>query len=141
MAKRSSTRKNSPQANRPGGSNFISIFLLAIKRQWPTLLQALLIVAAGFWVFWPALHGGWIGDDTWYIVENPLMNDPARIWKAWFQLGSWVEYYPLEETVQWGQWQLWHDDTFGYHLTNVVLHLISALLVWRLFSKFGLRLA
>jgi len=93
------------------------------------LLQVLLIAALVLWIFWPALHGQWIGDDTWYIVDNPLMNDPARLWKAWFQLGSWVEYYPIEETVQWLQWQLWHNETFGYHLTNVVLHLASALLV------------
>jgi Flp pilus assembly protein TadD len=106
-----------------------------------SLLQAPLIILAGLWVFWPTVHGGWIGDDNWYLVDNPLMNDPARIWKAWFQPGSWVEYYPIEETVQWLQWQLWHADTFGYHLTNISLHLISALLVWRLLGKFGLPLA
>jgi tetratricopeptide (TPR) repeat protein len=32
-------------------------------------------------------------------------------------------------------------DTLDYHLTNVLLHLVGALLVWRLLSKFGLRLA
>ncbi|HUB67702.1 MAG TPA: tetratricopeptide repeat protein [Candidatus Methylacidiphilales bacterium] len=137
MAKRSSTRNKPPETNRAGGFHFIS----AVKRHGPAFLQALLIAGAGFWVFWPALQGGWIGDDTWYIVENPLMNDPARIWKAWFQLGSWIEYYPLEETLQWEQWQLWHDETLGYHLTNVILHVISGLLIWHLFNKFGLRLA
>ena len=104
-------------------------------------LQAALIALAGLWVFWPALHGGWIGDDIWYISTNPLLNDPARIWKAWFALGSWVEFYPIAEMVQWAQWQLWHNDTFGYHLTNVILHITSGLLVWRLFSKLGLKLA
>ena len=69
------------------------------------------------------------------------MHDPARLWKAWFAPGSFIEYYPVEETVQWMQWKLWGTDTFGYHLTNVILHISSALLVWRLFSKFKLRLA
>jgi hypothetical protein len=32
-------------------------------------------------------------------------------------------------------------DTLGYHATNLILHLASALLVWRLLGKFGLRLA
>jgi hypothetical protein len=76
-----------------------------------------------------------------YISENPLLNDPARIWKAWFQPGSFVEYYPLEQTVQYVQWRLWGDDTLGYHLTNVFLHVLNALLVWKLLSKFGLRSA
>ncbi len=63
------------------------------------------------------------------------------MWKAWFEPGSWVEYYPLQETAQWLQWQLWGNETFGYHFTNVVLHLLSALLVWRLLGKFGLPFA
>ncbi len=42
-----------------------------------TILQASLIVAAGLWVFQPALDGGWIGDDIWYVTGNPLMQDPG----------------------------------------------------------------
>jgi len=99
------------------------------------------IALAALWVYWPIRHGQWIGDDALYITSNPLMHDPARLWKAWFQPGSFIEYYPIEESIQWMQWQLWHNDTFGYHLTNIALHVINALLVWRLFAKFGLRLA
>jgi len=105
------------------------------------LLKVALIVAAGFWIYWPALHGDWLSDDGFYVTENPLMQDPARLWKAWFSPGSFIEYYPIEQTVQWVQWQLWGTDTFGYHLTNLVLHLTSALLVWRLLGKLGVRLA
>jgi tetratricopeptide (TPR) repeat protein len=106
-----------------------------------TLLQAALIMGVGLWIYSPALHGDWLWDDDVYLYKNPLMNDPARLWKAWFQPGSFMEYYPIEQTVQWFQWQLWHDDTFGYHLTNVILHIVNALLVWRLLAKFGLPLA
>jgi tetratricopeptide (TPR) repeat protein len=111
---------------------------------WLTLdvaLKGLLLVGAVFLIYASSLHGTWIGDDSWYIAYNPLMHDPDRLWKAWFAPGSWVEFYPIEETVQWVQWQLWHDDTLGYHLTNVLLHLTSSFLVWYLLSKFGLRLA
>jgi protein O-mannosyl-transferase len=103
--------------------------------------KALLITGLTFFIFAPSLRGTFIGDDSWYLGHNPLVYQPDRLWKAWFAPGSWVEFYPLEETVQWFQWQLWHDNTLGYHLTNVILHLISSLLVWRLLSKFGLRLA
>ena len=108
---------------------------------WKIILQALVIAASVLWIYWPALHGDWLWDDGWYITENPLLRHPDRIWKAWFEPGSFVEYYPIQETVQWAQWQLWGMDTLGYHLTNVFLHILSALLVWRLLSKFGLRLA
>ncbi|MCE0523300.1 MAG: tetratricopeptide repeat protein [Methylacidiphilales bacterium] len=105
------------------------------------LLRALLIVAAGLWVFAPALHGDWLMDDDLYITQNVLVNDPARLWKIWFAPGSLIEYYPIEASVQAIQWRLWRLDTLGYHVTNILLHVLGALLVWRLLSKFGLRLA
>ena len=104
-------------------------------------LKVLLIAAAGFWIYHPVLNGAWLMDDAIYLPHNPLLHDPARLWKIWFAPGSFIEYYPIEETVQWAQWQLWGNQTFGYHLTNVVLHLVNGLLVWRLLDKFGLKLA
>lgn len=105
------------------------------------LLRATLIIVAGFWVFSPALHGDWLMDDPFYLTQNALLGDPARLWKIWFAPGSLIEYYPLEASLQALQWHLWHEKTLGYHVTNVILHLLGALLVWRLLDKFGLRLA
>jgi protein O-mannosyl-transferase len=105
------------------------------------LLRPLLIVAAGCWVFSPALHGDWLMDDDMYLTQNALLHDPARLWKIWFAPGSLIEYYPIEASAQAVQWHFWRMDTLGYHVTNLVLHVINALLVWRLLAKFGLRLA
>ncbi len=104
-------------------------------------MRSLLIVAAGFWVFGHALQGGWLMDDDFYLTQNALMHDPARLWKIWFQPGSLIEYYPIEASLQAMQWQLWENATLGYHLTNLVLHLTGALLVWKLLAKLGLRWA
>jgi Tfp pilus assembly protein PilF len=105
------------------------------------LIRAMLIVSAAFWVYAPALHGDWIMDDNMYVTQNALLNDPARLWKIWFVPGSLVEYYPIEASLQAIQWYLWHMDTLGYHLTNLILHIVGSMLVWRLLSKFGLRFA
>jgi len=113
--------------------------LVSTWRLW--LPRVLLIVAATFWIYWPALRGDWVLDDTWYRTDSPMTQGLAGLGKFWFQPGSWVEYYPIEETVLWVQWQLWGNDTLGYHLTNVSLHITSALLIWWLFRKLGLRLA
>jgi tetratricopeptide (TPR) repeat protein len=132
MGKRSKTRQRPQDAARssvtPGG----------IPHFW-MILPAAAIILAAFWIYWPALHGDWIGDDSLYITHNRILHDPARLWKAWFQPGSFVEYYPIHETLQWFQWKLWHNDTFGYHVTNVLLDITSALLVWRLLHKLGLK--
>ena len=54
--------------------------------------------------------------------------------------GTLFEYYPGTETHCSGfRRHLCGDDTFGYHLTNVVLHVLNACLFWRLLGKLGLR--
>jgi len=111
----------------------------AFVLDWKLIAQAGLIILAGLWVFSPALRGNWLWDDGWYVAGNPLLNSVDGLKKLWFSPGSWVEYYPIEETVLWVQWHLWHNDTLGYHLTTLFLHLANALMVWKLLSKVGLR--
>jgi tetratricopeptide (TPR) repeat protein len=105
------------------------------------LLQAAMLVLAGWWAFAPALHGGWLWDDAGYLPHNVLLHDSARLWKIWFAPGTFAEYYPLTATVQYLEWSLWGNWTLPYHATSVVLHLIGALLVWRLLERLGLKLA
>jgi tetratricopeptide (TPR) repeat protein len=64
-------------------------------------------------------------------------NGLARIWIV----PDTGDYYPVKTTLEWLQWRAWGDRTFGYHLTNVCLHAASALLLWRLFRRLGLRWA
>jgi Flp pilus assembly protein TadD len=108
---------------------------------WQTIPQALVIAVAVLWIYWPALHGDWLWDDDLDITDNPITQSPTGLWSIWFAPGSQFDYYPIKASVQWLQWHLWGMDTLGYHLTNVFLHILGALLVWRLLSKFGLRLA
>ena len=135
--------KGKRSARIEAGPQFLrNLFQSDIRAGWSTWLpRALLIIAVTLWIYWPALGGAFVWDDGWYLVTNPLMHGWIGLWKFWFQPGSWVEYYPVQETVQWVQWQLWGEVTLGYHLTNVALHVVSAFLVWRLLAKFGLRLA
>ena len=107
----------------------------------PAWLIAAMIVVAVFWVYAPALHGDWLWDDDWYITNQPMLRTAAGLWKFWFQPGSWIEYYPLEETLLWIEWHLFGSDTLGYHLVTTALHAANALLVWRLLARLGLRKA
>jgi len=141
MAKRSRKRSRSPDGDSIDWFEVEQFVSKTPPNRGVVLLQALLIVAAVSWVFWPVLHGDWLWYDDLYVTGNPLLGDPARLWKIWFSPGSFLEYHPIAETLQWMQWSFWGNATLGYHLTNVLLHLLSALLVWRLFTKFGLRLA
>jgi protein O-mannosyl-transferase len=105
----------------------------------PAWVPAVLIPLACWAVFLPALHGGWMWDDRLDVVNNPLLRSRAGLWRIWFDPAGLYDYYPLKFTVQWVQWHLWHNETFGYHATNVVLHAIGAGLVWRVLARIGLR--
>lgn len=105
------------------------------------MLRIALIVGAGFWAFSPALNGDWLWDDDLLISQNALIHDPAGLWKIWFQPDRHLLYFPLTASVEWFEWRLWHDQTLGYHVINVVLHLTGSLLVWRVFHRLGLKLA
>ena len=102
--------------------------------------QAALILLVGWWAFAPAFHGGWLWDDPLEITDNPELRDLDGLRNAWFAPMT-SDYFPLKTTVQWVLWRCWHDQPAGYHLTSAGLHLLSALLLWHLFKKLGIRLA
>jgi tetratricopeptide (TPR) repeat protein len=110
----------------------------AALTDWRFWLKAALIIAAPLWIYWQIVYGGWLMDDSFYLTGNALLGDPNRLWLAWFQPGSFIEYYPIHESFQWAQWQMWGDNPKWYHATNIFLHIFSSLLVWRLLSKFHL---
>lgn len=131
MAKRSRKQKTDPASGwRPARSVAPSIWL-----------KALGMAALALWIYWPALRGDWLWDDDTLIANNHLVHDPSGLWKIWFQPTGLVDYLPLKVTLEWLEWHLWGNDTLGYHLVNLALHLASAFLVWRLLAKFGLKLA
>ena len=103
-------------------------------------IQAGIILLLGFWVFSPAIQGEWLFDDIPGVLYNSTLHTSRGLWAIWFAPRG-ADFFPLKDTVQWLQWHLWGKSVPGYHLTNVALHLASALLVWRLLGRLGVRLA
>jgi tetratricopeptide (TPR) repeat protein len=97
------------------------------------------IVLATLWIYGPALHGGWVWDDLAEIAHNAVLRDPAGIRGIWLAPAG-ADYFPIKTTVQWLEWHLWGDNLPAYHLVNVALHALSALLIWRILGKLGMRL-
>ena len=108
---------------------------------WKSILGVLVLAVVGLWIYQPVLHGDWLWDDDVLITQNSLVHDPSGLWEIWLEPGKLLDYQPVEITIFWLEWRLWGGDTFGYHLVNVALHFLGALLLWRLLAKFGLRLA
>jgi len=143
MAAKSRAKSRAKSAATPAAdASFLASLAPDTRRKLLLLLQILVIIAAATWVFTPVLKADWYGDDTLYITGNPLLHQPDRLWKAWFVPGSFVDYYPLEQTVQYLQWCAFGQDSpFPYLICNLILHAASALLLWRFFARLGLRYA
>jgi tetratricopeptide (TPR) repeat protein len=100
-------------------------------------LKAALIVLVGLCIYAPTLRGGWLWDDNQEVTENPVLPDPAGLVKIWGGTSG-ADYFPLKTSVQWLEWRLWGSRPAGYHAVSLALHLLGALLFWRLLRRLGL---
>jgi tetratricopeptide (TPR) repeat protein len=104
-------------------------------------LKAALIAAAVLAIYFPAIHGDWVWDDTTLILQNHFIHDPAGLAAIWSKPINGTEFLPLTSTAEWIEWHLFGANTLGYHLISLLLHAASALLVWRLLAKLGVECA
>ena len=104
-------------------------------------LRIMIIVAAGFWIYSPILNGTWLWDDDIDILFNPLLKNVAGLQTIWLDPAHLSAYYPITFTLEWIEWHLWGANTTGYHFVTLLFHILNGLLIWRLLSKLGLRLA
>ena len=83
------------------------------------------------------LWGGFVWDDNLYIKVNPV-REVSGLWQIWFSpsaIDGEDHYLPLVYTTFWLEHKLWGFDPTGYHIVNVMLHLVNTLLVWHLVRR------
>jgi len=97
-------------------------------RAWGVWLLLPAFLLATLAAYHPAWHGGVLWDDDDHLTPARLQSaDGLR--QIWFDLSATQQYYPVVHSVFWVQHKLWGDDTLGYHLVNIVLHVLSAFLL------------
>jgi tetratricopeptide (TPR) repeat protein len=105
-------------------------------RHW---LPGLLLIAATFLAYLPALRGGFVWDDaSWTTNLTALFQNTSGLHSIWFQPTALQQYYPLTGTTFWLDYQFWKFWTLPYHVENVLLHALAALLFWRLLLRLQL---
>ena len=100
------------------------------------LIQAAVIVLAGLWIDSPAYHGDWLWDDDVLLTNNPTVQSGtlAGLVKLWFNPDG-LDYFPLSYTLLWLQWPFFGAQSTGYHVTTILLHVASGLLLWALLAR------
>ncbi len=126
---RQASRATTDRARAAGGSSAPSIALRCGHfRSW---LVAAALVLAVFLAYQPAWHGGFVWDDDTHLLNNPVIHRPDGLVWAWTS-GVYLNYWPMTFTVYRLEYEMWGLNPLGFHLVNIALHAVSALLVWRI---------
>src|SRR5436190_18632006 len=124
---------NMPVANATRLDTLRAAFASIASRRWPLYL---LIAVSGFLVHLPALQGELIWDDAYLVRDNPFAKSPLLALEAfrhYLFLDSYSAHYrPVQNISFMLDYYFWNTDAAGYHLTNILLHVTSGLLLYRL---------
>jgi hypothetical protein len=99
---------------------------------------AVLIVTAAFVAYFPALSGGYLLDDNEYLANCPANQASDGLYRIWCT-SELNDYYPVTNTTLWLEWRLWGLNPTGYHVTNLLLHIAAALLLWAVLRKLAIQ--
>ena len=98
-----------------------------MKERLSTGLLGVLLLTLG--VCSAARHMDFVGDDVLIIERVRALRGLAHTGE-YFRFGFFSFYRPLTFLSHALDWQIWGLDPRGYHLTNVLLHLVNTCLVW-----------
>lgn len=85
-----------------------------------------------------SFSGEWISDDTGLIVENQVLRSLAPSnWHALATTFDGPNYLPLNKLSHAIDYHFFGTDPTGPHVTNLVLHVANALLVYALLLRLG----
>lgn len=93
---------------------------------WPSLLLAVLLALAAFGI---ALGHGFVWDDHMIVVPVPAYRD-LDLAAIFFSKANGLEYLPVRDLTLALDAAVWGMNPFGFHLTNLVLYLLSLPLVY-----------
>jgi len=94
----------------------------------------LVLLAVTFLSYYPVWHGQPIWDDDGHMTKPELRSIHGLV-RIWFDLGATQQYYPLVHSIFWVEYKLWGDSTWGYHFLNILLHSLSALLLFKVLRR------
>src|SRR2546423_11757691 len=126
-----------PTTTKPGVRNWLLLKTCALfERKW---LRFVLLALFGFGVHFPALPGELIWDDSFLARDNPFIKSPILVFEAFrhhLLLDSLsMHYRPVQSLSYMLDYFFWNTDTYGFHLSNVLWHVGSGLLLFALLQR------
>ena len=113
------------------------------------LIQVTLIIIMGFAVYSNSLKGEFIRDDINLVKYNTYIKDWSKVLNIFMEnagSGSLARvksdaYRPLQMFTYMIDYSIWGLNVLGYHITNTLLHILVALLIyWLIYILYNNRL-
>ena len=118
---------NGPQAEQPAGAGVRKLTAICLG-----------LVVLVVWAFWPSVSNDFVNlDDPVYITSNPhvqaglTMGNTGWAFRS-VETGNW---HPLTWLSYALDCQLYGLQPWGHHLTNLLLHIVNAVLVFLVFRR------
>lgn len=108
-------------------------------KSWPLVfIQAALLLFIVLLVYQATSGFGFLWDDHQHIQANKHWGTADGLVKIWTSPGATSQYYPLTFSVFWAIERLFGLDPAAFHLANVVVHGVNAILLFLLLRHLGL---
>jgi tetratricopeptide (TPR) repeat protein len=111
-------------------------YIAYLRKTW---LHVVVLIVGGFIVHFPALQGEQIWDDDVLIRTNPFVKSPLLIletFRHWLFPESYSSHYrPVQNLIYMADYFLWNNNFYGFHLSSVLFHVGSAVLLYFLLRK------
>jgi len=102
-------------------------------------VRCLSLVLFGVGVHLPSLPGQFLWDDVALIRDNPFIKSPALILEAFRHYlfpDSYSGHYRPVQTISYiFDYLVWNTEPYGFHLSNVLWHVLSGVLLYFLLCR------
>ena len=109
----------------------IRSYYVPVKKDRTQNIYILLLAALTFIIYSQILKNDFVNfDDDVLIYENPLVIKSETQLKELFEWGYKAPHYKPLTILSWRlQYKIWGANPFPFHLFNLILHTINAILV------------
>ncbi len=119
---------------------------------WSKKIQGLLLVLLIFIIYIPAIKAGYVWDDV-MVYDSPVLRSGSGLVKIWTDSSAVPldgRYWPLVYTTFWAEYHLLDischllhfmpspTSPMGYHIDNILLHVLNTFLLWWILSELAL---
>ncbi|MFN3966660.1 MAG: hypothetical protein ACK4JE_03055, partial [Endomicrobiia bacterium] len=115
--------------------------MINVLQKLKKIFPYLIILGVGFVCYWGALKNPFIWDDEETVVSNQFIRKWSNLPKI-FTYSLFGEkfsgasfYRPIQTASYFIDYAFWKLNPAGYHLTNLLIHILNTFLVFLIFRK------